>query len=82
MKYINIADEKKEKDISQIWNFCRNTANNINFNYRTNLEEINNQINDDQRNPIFSSFLQFSRQSFFQKIRSRVSSTMPKFGKN
>ena len=31
-------------DFSQIWNLCKNTANNINFHYRPNPEKINDQI--------------------------------------
>ena len=33
----------QERDLSQIED-CRNTANNINFHYRTNSGKINNQI--------------------------------------
>ena len=31
MKDIKTANEKKEQDISQIWDLCRNTTNNITF---------------------------------------------------
>ena len=31
----------QETDSSQIWDLCKNKANNINFHYRPNLEKIN-----------------------------------------
>ena len=33
----------QEPEFSQIWNLCRNTANKINFNYRTNSVKINDK---------------------------------------
>ena len=33
-----------EQDFSQIWDLCRNTANNINFRYRTNSVKNSQQI--------------------------------------
>ena len=34
----------QEQDFSQIWDLCRNIANNINFHYRTTSVKINDQI--------------------------------------
>ena len=34
----------QEQTFSQIWGLCRNTANNINFHYRSNSVKINDQI--------------------------------------
>ena len=33
-----------ELDFPQIWDLCRNTANSMNFHYRTNSEKSNYQI--------------------------------------
>ena len=33
-----------EQTFSQTWDFCRNTADNISFHYRTNSVKINDQI--------------------------------------
>ena len=34
----------QKQDISQIWDLCKNTVNNINFHYWTNSVKINDQI--------------------------------------
>ena len=34
----------QEQTSSQIWDLCRNTANNINLHYRTDAVKINDQI--------------------------------------
>ena len=33
----------QEKDVSQVWDFFKKTANNINFSHKTNLIKINEQ---------------------------------------
>ena len=40
----NILAHISGKIFSQIWDLCRNRANNINFHYRTNSEKINDKI--------------------------------------
>ena len=39
----NISMSKEQK-FSQIWDLCRNTTNNMNFHYRTNLANVNRVI--------------------------------------
>ena len=46
----------QEQKFSQIWDFCRNTAN-INFHYRSNSVKINDQIFQGiEKNPVFGPF--------------------------
>ena len=55
---------------SQIWDLCRNTANNITFHYRTNLVKIIKFINKFKKTrfwPIFGQFSQILRQKIFSK---------------
>ena len=41
--FLEIWSISQEPEFSQIWNLCRNTANKINFNYRTNSVKINDK---------------------------------------
>ena len=41
---VNILAHISETKIFQIWDLCRNPANNINFLYRTNSVKIDEQI--------------------------------------
>ena len=48
----------QEPEFFPIWNLCRNTANNINFHYRTNSVKINDKIFQYiKKNPVFVLFL-------------------------
>ena len=50
-------------DFSQIWDLCWNTANNMNFRHRTNLEKINeNFFLINSKTPILAHFPAFLRQ--------------------
>ena len=40
----NILAISQEQKLSQIWDLCRNMANNINFHYRSNSVKIKDQI--------------------------------------
>ena len=78
--------------ISQIFNLCRNIANNINFHYRTNSVKINDNFSINSKNHVFGpflvQFLYFGGKNFSGKSGSLmhnfiwVSSTMPKLRKN
>ena len=84
----------QESEFSQISDLCRNTANNIDFHYRTNSVKINDKIFQYiQRKPVFGPFLShfpiFGAKRFFSGKPGSVmhkftwvSSTMPKFRKN
>ena len=77
----------QEKDFSQIYDLCRNTANNINFHYRTNQVKINDWIFFKFKKPYFwSIFPTFGgKKVFFKKNLAimnnfiRVSNIVPKF---
>ena len=86
--------KSQELKFSQIRDLCRNTANNINFHYRTTSVKCNDQINS--KSPVFDPFLvHFSNFLgiffffFFLCGKSgsvmhsfiSISSTMPKFRK-
>ena len=83
----------QESEFSQISDLCRNTANNIDFHYRTNSVKINDKIFQYiQRKPVFGPFLShfpiFGAKRFFSGKPGSVmhnftwvSSTMPKFRK-
>ena len=45
----------QEQKLSQIWNLCRNTANIINFPYRTKSVKINDHIFNKLKKPCFCS---------------------------
>ena len=49
----------KEQTFSQMWDLCRNTANNINFHYRTNTVKINDQFFTKSKKPYFWSIFSF-----------------------
>ena len=77
----------QEQRFSQLWDLCRNTANNIYFHYRINSVKINDQINS--KNPVFSIFPNFRGKKIFSGKSSSVtynfiwdSSIIPKFIKN
>ena len=54
----NILAHMQELKLSQIWNGCRNAANNINFHYRINSVRINDKIfSINSKNPVFGTFL-------------------------
>ena len=84
----------QEPEFSQMWDLCRNTANNINFHYRKHSVKINDKMFQHiQKNPVFGPFLThfpnfWSKKRFFEKSGSVmhkfiwVSSIMPKFRKN
>ena len=83
----------QEPEFSQIWDLCRNTANNINFHYRTNSVKINDKIFQYFQKKtcfwsIFGPFSQFLKKFFSRKSGSVkhnfiwVCSIMPKFRKN
>ena len=55
-----------EPEFSQIWDLCKNTANNINFHYRPNSEKIMSKFSNTLKNPIFCQF--FEQKYFLQKI--------------
>ena len=65
----------QEADFSQIWDLCRNAANNINFHYRTNSVTINDKISQYiKKIPVFGPFLAhfpnfLSKKKIFWKIR-------------
>ena len=64
----------QEPKFSQIWDFCRNTAKNINFHYRTNFVKINpkffNKFKKPCLWPIFGSFSRFwGQKALFWKIQ-------------
>ena len=70
-----------------IWDLCRNTANNMNFDYRTNSVKINDKIFQQiQKTLFFGHFWSkpnFSKKSCFVMYNFIwVSRTMPKFRKN
>ena len=54
----NILAHMQELKFSQIWNGCRNAANNINFHYRINSVRINDKFfSINSKNPVFGTFL-------------------------
>ena len=75
---------------SQIWDLCRNIANNIHFSYRTNSVKINDKIFQyiKKKTCFCSIFLIFGAQKLCRKSGSVthnfiwVSSIIPKFIKN
>ena len=59
---------------------CRNTANNINFHYRTNSVEINGlNFSLNSRNTIFGPFPQFLEQKVFLKTPAVSGTTSKEF---
>ena len=74
----------QKSNFFQIWNLNRNTANNINFHYRSNSQNITNKISQKIKTHIFGRFL---GARLFHNIRLcykqlRVSKNMPQFRKN
>ena len=63
----------QEKRFSQIWDLCRNTANHINFHYRANSVENNNQIFQKIKKPFLAHFGSIfpilQQEKFSQKIQ-------------
>ena len=60
--YVNLYQHAKNQPISlicsRIWDLCRNTANNINFHYRTNSVKINGKFFQYiKKSPVFGCFL-------------------------
>ena len=84
----------QEPKFFQIWDLCRNTANNKNFHYRTNSLKINDNIFPYIQKTLFlthswSIFPILGAKTFFSGKSGSVthnfiwvSSIMPKFGKN
>ena len=80
----------QEPEFSQIWDLCRNTANDINLHYITNSVKINDKIFQCiQKNPFMAHFPNFGDKKFCSGKSSSVmhnfiwvSSIMPKFRKN
>ena len=73
----------------QIWDLCRNIANNIHVHYRTNSVKIRQKFSISSKGPVFGLFsilvveIFFSRKSGFVTHNFIwVSSIMPKFRKN
>ena len=71
----------QEENILQIWDLCRNTANNMNFHYRTNSVKMNDQnFSINSKNPISGPFLVHFPSFWGKKIFPRKSgSTMQNF---
>ena len=77
----------QEQHFSQIEDLYRNTVNNINFHYRTNSGEINDQIflqiQKTCFRTIFAHFPSFweggAKKAFPKNLAIRFSSIMPKF---
>ena len=56
-----LANISQEQKISQLWDFHRNTSNNMNFNYRTNWIEVNDEIRINSKSPVWGPKIIFCK---------------------
>ena len=72
---ITFWSRSQKPEFSQIWDFSRNTANNINFHYRTNSVKIDDKL-------FQSIWLSCTKSGSVMHNFISFSSIMPKFRKN